>query len=80
MQYLLDGSIERVASLVKAARRLLALGNQLLMQVASLQRPHPPRIAYPLQIFRPRRIVEKYSAARFADALRIRATYTYTHA
>lgn len=70
--YLFHGSVDGVARLVEATGRLLALGDDLLVEVPPLQRPHTPRVPHALEELGPRRVVQQNSAARLADALRER--------
>lgn len=69
-QYLFHGAVDSVARLVEAGGGLLALGDDLLVQIAPLQRSHPPRVAHSLEVLDSGRIVQQHSTARLADTLR----------
>lgn len=56
--YLFHGAVDRVARLVEAGGGLLALGHDFFVQVAPLQRPHPPRVSHSLEELDSRRVVQ----------------------
>ena len=63
-------AVDGVARLMETRGGLFALRDDLLVEVAPLQRPHAPRVAHSPEVLDAGRFVEQHSTASLANALK----------